>query len=561
MADEIPGLESREADSGKQLKRILRAAKEHRFRLIVFSAIGMILGGFVATLVPDLYESKTLLLLRERRLIDDSSLMKAIEEKPLAQKEQTLEQELRSYAWIVEVLKRVEWIEYANIRHDPAKVKDLVEKVRDPKHLNVDVSTDPAGELLVEIIFKWFHPRQTHDFVRAARKNWITHRDEESQAYWRQQLTVAESIVRERRDAYEKVAFAREKFMSENNLSLLNDVNADASLKVQLVTERARYASEKEELETRLQSLQERLDNLEPFLVTETEAPNPEYEAAKQAYETGESALRSLLEQKTETHPDVIKAREAVAQAKVRFDALEGQEFLPTQKDQLPNDAYTELKKAIELDTPRLQGLKNRLLSLDLQIREVNDRLDRLPTLQNTLQKLTNDFEVAQNLLNVAQEQIAPLRDKVAQYEARTTKLFSDSEEELQATGAFEILEDPVIPDSPVGLPKPVFSLIGLLVGLALALALALLGEVTRSTYDDAGEVQSTLRLPVLGAINRIATETELRRERLAEVVRMAGSMLIVVSLGVVVYVVTSHPDMLPLQVQDALQGLRTNFR
>src|SRR5690606_37418180 len=137
---------------------------------------------------------------------------------------------------------------------------------------------------------------------------------------------------------------------------------------------------------------------------------------------------------------------------------------------------------------------RDKLSSLDAQLAEVNDRLDRLPTLQNTLDKLTNQYEVAQLLLNAAQEQIAPLRDRVANYEARSTKLFADSEEELQATGAFDILEDPVVPDSPVGLPKPLFSVIGLLVGLALALGLALVGEMTRTTYDDAGEVQNTLR-------------------------------------------------------------------
>lgn len=562
MADEdYIGQESREEDSGKQLKRIFRAAKEHRFRLIVLSAIGMILGGFVATLIPDLYESKTLLLLRERKLIEDSHLMQAIAEKPLAQKEQTLEQELRSYMWIRQVLERVEWVEYARIRHDPTKVQDLVEQVRDPEHFQVDVSTDPAGELLVSIIFNWFHPRQAHDFVRAARKNWITHRDEESQGYWRQQLNAAEGILRKRQAKYEAASFARERFMTENGLSLLNDVNADAQLKVNLTTARSEVYAELSELETRLQGLQERLDNLEPFIVTESKEKNEEYVAAQDAYRLALAAFSAMSEKKTPTHPDVKKARATVDNAKEVFDAMEGKEFLASSTLQLENATYTQLRTQVELDTPRIRGLKDRMLAIDRQLAEVDDRLEKLPTLQNTLLKLTNEYDVTQSQFNLAQDDIAPLRDRIQQYEERSTKLFSDSEEELQASGAFEILEDPVIADAPIGLPKPVFSIIGLLVGLSLGLALALLGEVTRSTYDEASEVQSTLRLPVLGAIGRIATETELRRERFAEVVRMAGSMLVVMSLGVVVYVMTAHPDVLPVGVQDVLEDLRTTFR
>ena len=86
------------------------------------------------------------------------------------------------------------------------------------------------------------------------------------------------------------------------------------------------------------------------------------------------------------------KAREVVNARKQLFDSLAGLEFLPTEQNQIPNDTYTELRKALELDTPTLASLKDRRTSIENQLIVVNEKLNKLPTLQNTLQKLTNDL-------------------------------------------------------------------------------------------------------------------------------------------------------------------------
>lgn len=560
--DTIPGLEGQAGDATRQLRRLLRAAKEDRFRILLLGAVGMILGGFVATLLPTLYESKTLLLLRERELIDDSRLLRSIQDKPLVQKEQTLEQELKSFSWIVDVLEEVEWPEYAAIRNDPAQVRKLVEKVRDPEHFSVDVQTNPAGELLVEISFRWYDPKKAHDFVRAARRNWIRHRDEDTRNYWRAKLLQAEEIVRERRRAFEEALGARERFLTEHGMELLSDESTDARVKTALVEKRADLASQLTELETRLEGLQERLQREEPFRVVENQERNPDYEAAKNRLQAVQAALAALLQKGLkESHPRVREAREAVEEALAAWERVKDRPFLATERRQVPNPTYEELKKQIELETPKLRSLQDQLAAIDRQIEEIDRRLERLPTLKTTLDRLDNEYQVAQTALNAALDEISPLRDRVQQMENRSASLFADSEEELAESGAFEILEDPVIPDTPVGLPKVVVPFIGMLVGIGLGLALAFLREVTRSTFDEPEEVQETLRLPVLGYAGRIATEEELRRERWAEIVRMAGSLLLVAALGAAVYVVTARPEVLPLRFQDALEDLRANFQ
>ncbi len=550
-----------EASAGEQLRRLLRAARENRYRIVMFAAVGMILGGMIATVVPDLYESKTLLLLRDHQLIDDSKMIKAIQDKPLAQKEQTLMSELRSFRWILDVLQRVEWVEFAEARNDPARLAQLVEKVRDPKYFDVEIDTDAAGELLVTLAFRWFEPRKAHDFVLEARRSWINRRDEESKLYWGTKLKQAEAIVQTRRQEYEESSGNRENYLREHELQLDDDFKGDAEFLSTLRSRRSIAQEALTEVEISIRGLQERLDQTPSRFKTEVKEPNPQYESAKEALQRERSRLEDLLETKRETHPFVQKQREKVQIAEQLFATMEGKQFAVDKEVEVVNETWLELDKKLNLEIPKVASLQERINELDRQIDEAELKMVNQPTLRSQLEKLTNRYRVAEENLNAALIDIAPLRDRVFQMQNRDTRLFADAEEELRAAHAFEILEDPVVPNQPVGFPKPVFVLIGALFGIALALAMALLQELTRSTFDGVDEVQQSLRMPVLGAIGRIATGGELRREKMLGITRMAGSVLIIGTLGVLVYILTAHPEMLPSRVQQTIEDLRTTFQ
>ena len=127
--DQNTGVTSQDFEAAEQLKRLLRAAQSHRFRMFLMAALFAIIGVAAAILIPDVYESRTLLLLRESKLVDDSVLMEAIQDKSLSQKEKTLRQELMSFKWIKDVLQQVEWVEWAEARGDSTKLQELVNKV------------------------------------------------------------------------------------------------------------------------------------------------------------------------------------------------------------------------------------------------------------------------------------------------------------------------------------------------------------------------------------------------------------------------------------------------
>ncbi|MFH0946720.1 MAG: hypothetical protein V2A76_16115, partial [Planctomycetota bacterium] len=288
---------------------------------------------------------------------------------------------------------------------------------------------------------------------------------------------------------------------------------------------------------------------------------NPQYEQADQLLRAGQTTLSNLLERYKETHPQVKKQRRRVEELQVRFDELQGQEYSVDAVREEINPAFENLQRELAMAVPDLEAKKDKLRDLDAQLEKVEERMDEYPVLMNQLNSLQNEWDVAKEERNRVQREIAPLKDKVSLLLSSSSRLFLDSEEELKSAGAYDILEEPIVPSSPTGLPKAIFPIVGLVLGALLSLGLSLLREVLRSTYDDPKEVHRALQLPVLGGTGNISTARELRRIKVREITQMAGGILIVLTLGALVYVASARVEMLPVGVQNTIEDLRSQFR
>ncbi len=585
MEPRTGGVGSGEVDAGAQLKRIVAAARSSVGKLFVYSVVGLILGTFVASILPELYESRTLVLLRERQLVEDSAILRAIEDKPLQVKEQTLEEEFKSYGFIDRVLERAGWKEYQDIKHRMAKPEEfvkgdsvaaaraiekirkqaqddqqkLIEKVRKDKYFNVGVNTSAAGELLVNLTMKWFEPKLARDFVFEARKYWVSKRDDEYKRYYRKQLEDAEKTLEARKKEYELATQNLEDFSRQNNVSFLNNEdNPDAKVQVELATQLSQTQSQIAELEVRVRALEERKERTPPTLEQSTKEPNPEYVMVKQSYDLAAGELAKLSEHYQDNHPVVQKQRQLVEKAKAALEAMKGKEYSETQTQSEQNPEYTAITQSLAVDAPQLQALRERAVSIEKQKAEVVKRLEQQPMIQSMMKRLNNAFEVAQTSLNEAMIAIKPLQEKVAKWEGQSAGIFADPESDLKNTGAYEVLEDPYEAGDPTGIPRAAISVIGLLVGLAFGLASLLLTEMMRSTFDEAGEAQNALGIPVLATIGRISTILEERRARWRGIARAFGVLMIVGALGTIVTVMVAAPEKLPPLMQEYLKNLKT---
>jgi hypothetical protein len=550
---------SAEVDSSAQLRRLLKAARASGGRLVLFGSIGLILGAFVATLLPDLYESRTLLLLREREMIDDSSLLRAIEDKPLTVKEAALAEELRSFLFINSVLRKSDWPEYEAIvqrrergdRTADADLLELVDKARDEKHWKVTMNSAASGELQVGLKFKWFDPEKAYRFVREARQFWIASRDDEYKKYFRRQLAEAEKVLETRTKEFDAAARSLEEFERQNDVVLLQDDNTIYRLRGELLGEQS------SDVEVQVRTLDEKKAKTPQTLTLGSNTPNPEYVAAQNALTSAQEQLATLLDKLTPTHPSVEEQRTKTEKAREAFEKVKDKPTVSSGNSEVTNEEYTAIVESLAELGPQLEGLRMRALTLEQQINELQGQIEKQPVLQGTLKRFNNEYLLKQEELNRARLAIAPLRDKVSRWERGASGLFPDPSAELEASGAIAFLEEPVVPNKPEGLPKVVVALIGLLVGLGAGFALTLLREMTRQTFEEAAEIQGALQLPVLAAIGRIETEAERTRARVRTTISVAGSMLFVGALATLVTVAIQWPHKLPPAMQEQLKSLK----
>jgi uncharacterized protein involved in exopolysaccharide biosynthesis len=499
-------------------------------------------------------------------------------------KEQTLQEEFKSYVFLDRVLERAGWKQHQDIKrrlNEPAlfvaagdanngraldqvrkeaqdEQQELIEQVRSDKHFGVSVLNNAAGELLVSLSLKWFDPKSARDFVLEARRYWVSKRDEEYKRYYRNQLDDAEKSLEQRRREYETALTNLEQFERQNDVSFLNEENTDAKLMSDLKIQLSSGEANVTELEVRVRGLEERKARTPPTIKVANEEINPAWSAAKSMLDEQEKELATQLELKQENHPDVEDQRKRVEEARKAWDAVKDNQFLPSSTQESPNAEWVEITKALAIHVPELQGLKERQLSLDSEMKKVAERLKKQPMIQNTLKRLNNDYLVAQEALNAAQLGIQPLREKVIRWEGQAVGLYSDPESDLKQTGAYEVLEDPYEASKPTGLPKAAIALIGLLGGLGLGFALMFLGELMRSTFNTADEVQFALGVPVLAAIGRISTAAELRTDRVRALASVTGALLLVAALGGFVALLVIWPQRLPPIVQEYLTALKS---
>lgn len=547
-------------DPGAQLKKVARGAREKRFLLMMLTTVGLILGAFVATLIPDLYESRTLLLVRERQLIQNSSIVRAIEDKSLKQKEQTLSQELKSFVWVKAVLDELQWPDYLAIRGDAAEISKYVDKVRDPKYFEVVTDTDAAGELLIEIMFRWFDAQRAADFVTATRTHWIDARQEDNLRYHKEFLQDLSEQLRTAQEDYNLASAALERFQQTNGVfEVRSSADGDVQLKTSLQRELNTMEGELLDLAEQIRSLEVDLGKQAPTRVEVSTQVNAQYAIAERQLSEAKFLLDKERATKTPKNDDVIRAQEAYDKAALNFALVKGQASLPSSTKTVENEEYRRLASEISDRRAELRGKERNRDSRKALLEEVTARLERRPSLDRTLGDLKNDEQLKLQILNNIRAEIVPYDLKVRTLESRG--IFKSDDPSGRNSNAYMYLEEAVVANSPTGLPKVLFSIIGALVLLAAGLAGVTFWQMTRSTLDTVDDVQRAFSLPILGAIGRIATVGEIRRARLAALASTVGALLIVASLGYLVYLVTMQPEQLPQEIQAKLVDLKDTFR
>ncbi|MCJ2181661.1 Wzz/FepE/Etk N-terminal domain-containing protein [Novosphingobium sp. 1949] len=201
----------------------------------------------------------------------------------------------------------------------------------------------------------------------------------------------------------------------------------------------------------------------------------------------------------TENHPDVIAARNQVAQLKVAAAAE-----VRTGSAGVPNPAYTSLQSILAERTANVQALISRRAALESNVASMTAAAISNPELAADAKRIARDYDVLRQQY-----------DKLLQ-DREELRIRGEVKTEREAV-KFEVVDPPTTPRTPVAPNRPLLLVGVLIVGLGGGCALAFGLSKVRSVFATTSGLERATGLPVLGAISQNLTDQvkALRRRRL----------------------------------------------
>lgn len=210
------------------------------------------------------------------------------------------------------------------------------------------------------------------------------------------------------------------------------------------------------------------------------------------------------------------------------------------------NPDYEALDKEIRLVDAKLEGLRSDEKRKQGMLDELRKRASDLPGIFKQYRELRADLTRFDKQVAELDEELTKAQNLL--YRARSDKPYRISEQ------AFA----PATPND----PNPVLlALIGCGVGLGLAIGLILLIDLLQLTYKSVDDVESALGVPVLGSIAFLQTDEELRDLRSRRVWMTVAATLFIGSLVTVVALYYVNKTQLPefmVDILDVLLGANT---
>jgi polysaccharide chain length determinant protein (PEP-CTERM system associated) len=239
-----------------------------------------------------------------------------------------------------------------------------------------------------------------------------------------------------------------------------------------------------------------------------------------------ERKLRTLLENDTEQHPDVIRTKRLLEQA--RQDAANAAQpdapAAPIQgiRTTAPNPVYDQLQiQLVTLDT-NIASLESKLKRQQGAVEKWQGLAKEVPEIAAQLQKLTRDYDVTKK----AYDELLNRRE--------SAKIGSDLQTQTQ-TVQFRVVDPPAAPLKPVAPKRPLLLAVVLIAGLIMGGAFAFLLTQIDDSILTVRQLKELVSLPVLGGISLVTTAAQKRQRFVGALGFLAASLgLVVICVGII---------------------------
>jgi len=538
-------------DPREAIQEIIGAIRRNLVRVVFTTLVFLMLGMGLNMIWPNKYESRTDFRLNETKIVTDAAVLGDLEDIPLSRKLQSLKNELHSSKRISAVMDELGWTEWLGTHGRPAKRRALLNKVRD--NLDVEMSPDVTGAINVTFSFQWTSADKAAAFVNRKRDAWIKLVLDSYRKGVEKRASESESVVLEREAAFEKALAARQKYEQENDVPSLLDQDNNNQLKTDLLVKISESRAQLESTVTQIEILKAELLTTERYREVPVPPANPEQGVAMLALAQAEAEFTTV---ELDYMPGHWRFEQAARKLETARTELIAQGGAPeTQYTTETNPIYFERAQRLgELEAKeREHGAL--VATYDTQLKQVEDRLMRLPRVVMDTARLGADVTNAEELLAAAQLQVQPLKDQLRALRNQTSVVAGTGG--LIQTGPFEILEQGIEPENPVLPIGAMIMALSLLLGIAIGLSGPVLAELTRSSFGSVKEVSRSLGVPVLGAVDLILTSRDVRARNVQSILTITTMVLVLLALGAALYIYGNHQEVLPATVQRALQNMR----
>lgn len=285
-----------------------------------------------------------------------------------------------------------------------------------------------------------------------------------------------------------------------------------------------------EDAKARRAELVRMLESQPPYLEVEGGAANGPPSGLETRILEIEQRLDDLRLRYTDQHPDVVHARQLLAQLRAEMTGLgpDGEAANGRAgRNMVPNELHRNIQmKLIDLDT-QVAAQRNTLVRKLAAAKDLRSRVARAPEVEAQLVRLTREHDMARR----NHEELLARQDS-----ARLSHNREMQSEKVQ----FRVIDPPQVPTKAAGLPRSMMATGVLLAGIVAGIAIGLLKSLMHKTFVSPAQLAEVTGLPVLGAVSSLAS----RRSSSGQMIRiaaLAGCWAALLSLYAGVIVIERH--------------------
>ena len=543
-----------------QLLDLLRALRRRRYQVLVPALLVATVGIAFAVIVPKRYKVTTRIEINDRTRIETDFRLKNPQETAVRREATAAFEHVVHFERVKEIIlgNLDQWPEYRDAKDEFERAQFISRRVLYRNLSAQPTNRDPKnGTIFIDIGYSDEDPVRAANLLDALTKSWLDEMRESDRATLiNDRAKLQEILDLQQTDLNEKQErlYGQFALLGQDPTAPAGDTRREDrgdwtfrtldKLKTELADVELELHTAEVEHEQAARRFQAEPATIQKRIQLDAKDPSSEIGQKKEARDKLEERLAGLLP----SHSEYKRLKPKLDELQREIEELERLE--PEAAERWEEEANPR-RGEYELEARKKEDL----------VVTLSAKRDELLGLVKNYTNLSKARIEGHKYLDDLNNQVVEAQKQVNE----TRQQWSDRDKSLQMLDSspppWKIAQPPV-PTTASATPNPLLvSVISVVLGFGLGGAIALASEYLRSCYRSVGDLAAVMSVPVLGAIDTIVTRRERRKVQLARAIGGLSTATIVGTIAWITWLWHSSPERLPLELQDAIELLRSNLK